>query len=134
MYTCIKLFYDHPLTQCHLLESYGNFKLSLTTPKMSGTRTKATSTSHQTPTLQGTQLAEIWARASARTHQEDTDTILTCYTKTNCYNALIQHCTVLYIIKNLLKIVRCTTCISYDLKSLKWVREGCTIPFPVIVL
>ena len=116
MYTCIKLFSDHPLTQCYLLEFYRNFKLLLTTPKMSETGTKATSTSHHTSTLPETQCAKIWASASAKTHQEDTDTILTCYTKTNCYNALIQHCIVLYFITNLLKEVRCTTCISYELK------------------
>ena len=117
MYTCIKLFHDHPLTQCYLLEFYRNFKLPLTTPKMSKTGTKAISTSHQTSTLPGTQLAKIQASASAKTRQEGTDTILTCFTKTNCYNALIQHCTVLYPIANLLKVVRHTTCISYDLKS-----------------
>ena len=49
----------------------------LTTPKMSETRTKATSTSHQTSTSPETLLAEIWASASAKTHQEDTDTMLT---------------------------------------------------------
>ena len=133
MYICIKLFYDCPLTQCYLLEFYRNFKLSLTTPKRLKTKTKATSTSHQTSTLPETQLAKIQASASVETHQEDTDTILTCFT-----NALIQHCTVLYSITNLLKVVRHTTCISYDFKNLlhnlKWVREGCTIPFPVIVL
>ena len=137
MYTCIKLFYDHPLTQCYLLEFYRNFKLMLTTPKMSETRTKATSTSHQTSTLPETQLAEIQASTSIETHQEDTDTMLTYYTKTNYYNVLIQHCTMLYPIANVLKVVRCAICISYDLKllpSLKWVREGCTIPFPIIVL
>ena len=117
MYTCIKLFYDHPLTQCYLLEFYRNFKLSLTTPKMSETRTKATSTSHQASTLPETQLAQIRASPSAQTHQEDTDTILTCFTKTNCYNALLQHCTVLYPIAKLPKVVRCDLCISYDLKS-----------------
>ena len=117
MYTCIKIFYHHPLTQCYLLQFYRNFKLSLTTPKMLETRTKATSTSHQTSTLPETQLAKIWASASAKTRQEDTDTILTCFTRTNCYNALIQHCTVLYYIANLCKVVRCTTCISYDFKS-----------------
>ena len=116
MYTCIKLFYDHPLTQCYLLEFYRNFKLLLTTPKMLETGTKATSTSHQTSTLPETQLAEIQASASAKTCQEETDTILTCFTKNNCFNALLQHCTVLYSITNLLKVVRCTTCISYDLK------------------
>ena len=138
MYTCIKLFSDHPLTQCYLLEFYRNFKLTLTTPKMSETETKATSTSHQASTLSETQLAKIQASTSAKTCQEDTDTTSTCFTKTNCFNALIQHCTVLYFITNLLKVVRHTTCISYDLKScltaLKWVREGCTIPFPIIVL
>ena len=118
MYTCIILIYDHPLTQCYLLEFYRNFKLSLTTPKMSETRTKATSTSHQTSTLPETQLVKIWASTSAKTHQEDTDTILTCFTKTNCYNALIQHCTVLFPITILLKVVRHTTCISYDFKKL----------------
>ena len=117
MHTCIILFYDHPLTQCYLLEFYRNFKLSLTTPKMLETRTKATSTSHQTSTLPETQLAKIQASASAKIHQEDTDTILTCFTKTNCFDALIQHCTVLYSITNLLKVVRHTTCISYDFKS-----------------
>ena len=117
MYTYIKSFYNHPLTQCYLLEFYRNFKLSLTTPKMSETKTKATSTSHQTSALPEPQLAEIWASASAKTHQEDTDTMLTCYTKINYYNALIQHCTVLYPITNLLKIVRHAICISYDLKS-----------------
>ena len=117
MYTCIKLFYDHPLTQCYFLEFYMNFKLLLTTPKMSETGTKATSTSHQTSTLPETQLVKIWASGSAKTCQEDTDTILTCFTKTNCYSALIQHCTVLYPLTNLLRVVRHTTCISYDLKS-----------------
>ena len=73
MYTCIKLFYDHPLTQCYLLEFYRNFKLSLTTSKMSETGTKATSASHQTSTLPETQLAEIWTSASAETHQKETD-------------------------------------------------------------
>ena len=117
MYTCIKLFYDHPLTQCYLLEFYRNFKLSLATPKMSETGTKATSTSHQTSTLPEIQLAKIRASTSAKTHQEDTDTMLTCYTKTNDYNAFLQHCTVLYPIANLLKVVKHAICISYDLKN-----------------
>ena len=60
MYTCIKLFNDHPLTQCYLLEFYRNFKLTLTTPKMSETGIKATSISHQTSTLPETQLAKVW--------------------------------------------------------------------------
>ena len=47
----------------------------LSTPKMSETRTKATSTSHQTSPLPETQLVEIQASASIKTHQEDTDTI-----------------------------------------------------------
>ena len=129
MYTCIKLFYDHPLTQCYLLEFYRNFKLMLTTPKMSETRTKVTSTCHQTFTSPETQLTKIRASTSSQTCQEDTDTVLTCYTKKIYYNVLIQHCTVLYSIANVLKVVRHATCISYDLKllpSLKWVREGCT--------
>ena len=120
-----------------MLELYRNFKLILTTPKMSETRTKATSTSHHTSTLPETQLAKIWASTSTKTCQEDTDTMLTCDTKTSYYNALIQHCTVLYPITNVLKVVRHAICFSYDLKllpSLKWVREGCTILFPVIVL
>ena len=41
------------------------------------TRTKATSTSHQTSTSPETLLAKIWASASTETHQEDTDTMLT---------------------------------------------------------
>ena len=81
MHTCIKLFYDHPLTQCYLLEFYRNFKLSLTTPNMLETGTKATSTFHQTSTLPETQLAKIWTSANAKTYQEKTDTILTCFTK-----------------------------------------------------
>ena len=117
MYTCIKLFYNHPLTQCYLLGFYRNFKLMLTTPKLLQTRTKATSTSHQTSTSPETQLAKIWVSASIKTRQEDTDTILTYYTKTNHYNVLIQHCTVLYPITNVLKVVRCAICISYDLKA-----------------
>ena len=67
----------------------------LTTPKMSETGTKATSTSHQTSTLPERQLAEIWASASTKTCQEDADTMLTYYTKTSYYNVLTQHCTVL---------------------------------------
>ena len=47
----------------------------LTTPKMSESTTKATSTSHQTSTSPETLLAEVWA--SAETCQEDTDTMLT---------------------------------------------------------
>ena len=115
MYTCIKLFYDHRLTQYYLLEFYRNFKLSLTTPKMSETGTKATSTSQQTSTLPRTQLAKIWASASAQTCQQETYTMLTCYTKINYYNALIQHCTVLYPITNVVKVVICAMCINYDL-------------------
>ena len=76
-YTCNKLFYNHPLTQCYLLEFYRNFKLMLITPNMSETRTKATSTSHQTSTSPETQLAKIQASASTKTCQEDTDTMLT---------------------------------------------------------
>ena len=49
----------------------------LTTPKMSKTGTKATSTSHQTSTSPETLLAEIWASTSTKTCQEDTDTMLT---------------------------------------------------------
>ena len=137
MYTCIKLFYNHPLMQCYLLEFYRNFKLMLTTPKMSETRTKAISTSDQTSTLPETQLVKSWACASTKTCQEDTDTMLTYYLKINYCNALIQHCTVLYPITNVLKVVRHAVCISYNLKllsSLKWVMKGCTIPFPIIVL
>ena len=101
MYTCIKLFYDCPLTQCYLLEFYRNFKLSLTTPKMSETRTKATSTSHQTFTLPETHLAKIQTSASTETHQEETDTILTFNINLILSKALVQHCTVLYPITNI---------------------------------
>ena len=48
----------------------------LTTPKMSETGTKATSTSHQTSTSPETQLAKIQASTSTKTHQEGTDTML----------------------------------------------------------
>ena len=93
-----QMFYNHPLTQCYLLEFYRNFKLMLTTPKMLETGTKATSTSHQTSTLSETQLAKIWASASAKTHQEDTDTIFTCFIKNQLfqcsYTAL--YCVVLH--------------------------------------
>ena len=124
MYTCIELFYNHPLTQCYLLESYRNFKLMLTMPKMSETRTKATSTSHHTFTSPETQLAKIWASTSTETCQEDTYTMSTYYTKTNYYNVLIQHCTVLYTIANVLKVVRCAICISYDLKAASQLKMG----------
>ena len=90
----------------------------LTAPKMLETRTKATSTSHQTSTSPETELAEIWASASSETCQEDTDIMLICYTKTSYYNVLIWHCTVLYLIANVLKVVRHAICISYDLKLL----------------
>ena len=53
----------------------------LTTPKMLETGTQATSTSHQTSTSPETLLAKIQASASAKTHQENTDTILTEYIK-----------------------------------------------------
>ena len=108
MYTYIKLFYNHPLTQCYLIEFYRNFKLSLTTPKMSETGNKATSTSS----------------ASTETRQEDTDTMLTYYTKTNYYNVFIQHCIVLYPITNVLKVARCAICISYDLKAVSQIKMG----------
>ena len=49
----------------------------LTTPKMLETGTKATSTSHHTSTSPETLLAEIRASTSAKTRQEDTDTMLT---------------------------------------------------------
>ena len=88
------------------------------------TGTKATSTSHQTSTSPETQLAEIWASISTETHQEDTDNMLTCYTKINYYNVLIQHCTVLYPIANILKIVRHAICISYDLKAASQLKMG----------
>ena len=96
----------------------------LTTPKMLETGTKATSTSHKTSTSPETQLAKIWASTSTETHQEDTDTMLTYYTKTNYYNVLIQHCTVLYPITNVLKVVRCAICISYDLKAASQLKMG----------
>ena len=51
----------------------------LTTTKMSETETKATSISHQTFTSPETQLAEIQASTSTKTHQEDTDTMLAYY-------------------------------------------------------
>ena len=96
----------------------------LTTPKMSETGTKVTSTSHQNSTSPETQLAEIQASTSTETHQEDTDTMLPCYAKTNYYNVLIQHCTVLYPIANVLKVVRCAICISYDLKAASQLKMG----------
>ena len=96
----------------------------LTTTKMSETRTKATSTSHQTSTSPETQLAKIQSSASTETHQEDTDTMLTYDTKTSYYNVLIQHCTVFYPIANVLKVVRCATCISYDLKAVSQPKMG----------
>ena len=96
----------------------------LTTPNMSETRTKATSTSHQTFTSPETQLTEIWASTSTETCQEDTDTMLTYRIKTNYYNVLIQHCTVLYPIANILKVVRCAICINYDLKAASQLKMG----------
>ena len=55
--------------------------------------------------------------AKQDTTQQDTDTVLTYYTKTNHYNVLTQHCTMLYPITNVLKLVRYAICISYDLKT-----------------
>ena len=68
---------------------------------MSETRTKATSTSYQTSTLPETQLAKIWTSASAKTHQEETDTILTLHIRLIVSKALVQYCTVLYLIANI---------------------------------
>ena len=48
---------------------------------MSETETKATSTSYQTSTLPETQLTKIQTSAGAKTHQEETDTILTLHIK-----------------------------------------------------
>ena len=96
----------------------------LTTPKMSETGTKATTTSHQTSTSPETQLAKIQASASTKTCQEDTDTMLTYYTKTNYCNVLIQHCTVLYLIASVLKVVRHAIYISYDLKAASQLKMG----------
>ena len=89
-----------------------------------GIPTKATSTYNQTSTSPETQLAKIWASASTKTHQEDTDTMLTYYIKTNYRNVLIQHCTVLYPITNVLKVVRCAICISCDLKAASQHKMG----------
>ena len=96
----------------------------LTTPKMSETETKATSTSHQTSTSPEIQLVEIWASTSTKTHQEDTDTMLTYYTKTNYCNVLIQHCTVLYPIANVLQVVIHAICTRYDLKAASQLKMG----------
>ena len=96
----------------------------LTMTKMSETRTKATSTSHQTSTSPETQLSKIRASTSTETDQEDTDTMLTYDTKTIYYNVLIQHCTVLYPIADVLKVVRCAICISYDLKAVSQLKMG----------
>ena len=59
----------------------------LTTPMMSETGTKATSTSHQIFTLPETLLAKIWASTSTKTGQEDTDTMFNILH----YNQLLQH-------------------------------------------
>ena len=91
---------------------------------MSETGTKATSTSHRTSTLPETQLAKILASTSTETHQENTDNVLTYYTKTSYRNVLIQHCTVLYPIANVLKIVRHAICISCDLKAASQLKMG----------
>ena len=102
------------------------------------TGTKATSTSHQTFTLPETQLAKIWTSASAETYQEETDTILTFHINLIVSKALVQHCTVLYPITNInlkqLDVLHVLDQTHKLLHSLKWVREGCTIPFPIIVL
>ena len=102
------------------------------------TRTKATSTSHQTSTLPETQLVKIWTSASAETHQEETDTILTLHIKLIVSKALVKHCTVLYPITNInlkqLDVLHVLDKTPELFHSLKWVSEGCTIPFPIIVL
>ena len=140
MYTCIKLFYDHQFTQSYLLEFYRNFKCMLTTPKMSETGTKATSTQYISPDLYFTRDSTCrnsdWV--SAKTPQEETDTILTFHTKLNVSKALVQHYTVLNPIVNI-KLKQSDVLYVLDnsyklLHSLKCIREGCTIPFPIIVL
>ena len=78
----------------------------------------------QTFTSPETQLTEIWAGTSTKTCQEDTYTMLTYYIKTNYYNVLIQHHTVLYPIINILKVVRRAICISYDLKAASQLKMG----------
>ena len=102
------------------------------------TGTKATSTSYQTSTLPETQLAEIQTSASAETHQEETDTILTFHINLIVLKALVQHCTVLYPIANInlkqLDMLHVLDQTHKLLHSLKWVRKGCTIPFPIIML
>ena len=66
----------------------------LTTPKMLETRTKATSTSHQTPTLPQAPHAKTQVRTSIATHPEETDTIFIIITNVNS-NKLFFYSTVL---------------------------------------
>ena len=81
------------------------------------TRTKATSTSHQTSTLPETQLAEIRTSASAKTYQEETDTILTFHINLIVSKALVQHYCVVSHRKYKLKAVRHAPCIRSDSKA-----------------
>ena len=82
---------------------------------MSETRTKATSTSHHTSTLPETRLAKIQTSASAKTHQEETDTILTHFTLTQLFQCSYTslYCIVLHH-KPKVKAVRHTPCIRSD--------------------
>ena len=76
--------------------------------------------------------------ASAKTHQGETDTILTFHTKLIVSKTLVQYGTVLYPIANII-LKQLDVLFLLDktyklLHSLKWVKEGCTILFPVILL
>ena len=121
MCTCIKMFLRPPLTQCisvsftEILTSYGSSVRSWT-PE-TGTPTDPTGS----PEHRKIHLDEVQAGSGAATHQGDI-CVLKCFAILYCMADDVLQQTMYWKAYKKLH------------NSLKWVREGCTIPVPVIVL
>ena len=121
MCTCIKMFLQPPLTQCYFCQFYRNFdKLWIIHKKLdTGNRNPTDPTG--SPEHRKNHLDEVQARSSTATHQGDI-----CLFK--CF--AILYC----MADDVLKQTMYWKAYKKLHNSLKWVREGCTIPVPVIVL
>ena len=121
MFTCTKLFLQPPLTQCYFCQFYRNFdKLWIFHKKLdTGTGTPTDHTG--SPEHRKNHLDEVQAGSGAVTHQGDI-CVFKCFAILYCMADDVLKQTMYW--KSYKKLHN----------SLKWVREGCTIPVPVIVL
>ena len=121
MYTCIKLFLRPPLTQCYFCQFYRNFDKLWIIHKKLDTGNRNLNGPYWISRAQekslGLSSSRIWCHNSSRR-----------YMCVKCF--AILYC----MADDVLKQTMYWKAYKELHNGSKWVREGCTIPVPIIVL